>query len=174
MEATEQRKSEHQDYTEMMASDSAAMELLQFAIRRLNKFYRPGASPVVFTQVSKHEHRRAAPAEPPATFDDEKVKSRQKDDSDSIIGMIKLLVKDLDKEMHEAEQSENDAQKEYERMLQDSADKRAVDSKALTDKNVAKANMEADLEASRVSADLPRSRRNAASLYLLVRKYYIV
>merc|ERR1719310_2043924 len=40
-EATEQRKEEHEDYTELMASDSAAKELLAFAKNRLNKFYNP-------------------------------------------------------------------------------------------------------------------------------------
>merc|ERR1740130_1024395 len=40
-EATEQRKEENSDYTELMASDAAATELLQFAKNRLNKFYNP-------------------------------------------------------------------------------------------------------------------------------------
>merc|ERR1740122_722932 len=40
-EATAQRKQEHQEYSEMMASDSAAKELLGFAKNRLNKFYNP-------------------------------------------------------------------------------------------------------------------------------------
>merc|ERR1712066_633666 len=40
-EATEQRKDEHEDYKELMASDSAAKELLGFAKNRLNKFYNP-------------------------------------------------------------------------------------------------------------------------------------
>merc|ERR1719478_1093441 len=40
-EATEQRKAEHEDYTELMASDNAAKELLKFAQNRLNKFYNP-------------------------------------------------------------------------------------------------------------------------------------
>jgi peptidoglycan hydrolase CwlO-like protein len=40
-EATEQRKSENKDYTELMASDAAAKELLGFAKNRLNKFYNP-------------------------------------------------------------------------------------------------------------------------------------
>merc|ERR1719387_2299170 len=40
-EATEQRKEEHEDFTDLMASDSAAKELLKFAQNRLNKFYNP-------------------------------------------------------------------------------------------------------------------------------------
>merc|ERR1719253_129356 len=37
-EATEQRKAEHEDFKSLMASDSAAKELLGFAKNRLNKF----------------------------------------------------------------------------------------------------------------------------------------
>lgn len=40
-EATEQRKKEHEEFTELMASDTAAKELLAFAKNRLNKFYNP-------------------------------------------------------------------------------------------------------------------------------------
>merc|ERR1719178_239194 len=40
-EATEQRKEENADYTELMASDGAAKEILGFAKNRLNKFYNP-------------------------------------------------------------------------------------------------------------------------------------
>merc|ERR1719203_897506 len=40
-EATEQRREEHQDYTELIASNSAAKEVLGFAKNRLNKFYSP-------------------------------------------------------------------------------------------------------------------------------------
>merc|ERR1719277_2627953 len=37
-DATEQRKEENEDFTSLMASDSAAKELLGFAKNRLNKF----------------------------------------------------------------------------------------------------------------------------------------
>merc|ERR1719473_2383195 len=40
-EATEQRKEENVDYTELMAQDSAAKEVILFAKNRLNKFYNP-------------------------------------------------------------------------------------------------------------------------------------
>jgi len=40
-EASEQRKEESEDFTSLMASDSAAKDLLGFAKNRLNKFYNP-------------------------------------------------------------------------------------------------------------------------------------
>merc|ERR1719420_1592193 len=40
-EATEQRQEEASDYTSLMASNTAAKQLLEFAKNRLNKFYNP-------------------------------------------------------------------------------------------------------------------------------------
>merc|ERR1719401_2273106 len=40
-EATEQRKAENAEFKELMASDTAAKEVLAFAKNRLNKFYNP-------------------------------------------------------------------------------------------------------------------------------------
>merc|ERR1719379_1192244 len=59
--------------------------------------------------------------------------------------MMDLLIADLDKEMQEAEVEEKDAQKEYEQMMDDAAKKRAEDSKAITEKEAAKAGAEEDL-----------------------------
>merc|ERR1719444_486004 len=41
LEATEQRKEENEDFKDLMASDTAAKELMKFAKNRLNKFYNP-------------------------------------------------------------------------------------------------------------------------------------
>merc|ERR1719353_988550 len=41
IDATEQRKEENAEYTDLMASDSAAKELILFAKNRMNKFYNP-------------------------------------------------------------------------------------------------------------------------------------
>merc|ERR1719238_360139 len=40
-EATEQRKAEHAEFTELMSSNTAAKDLIGFAKNRLNKFYNP-------------------------------------------------------------------------------------------------------------------------------------
>merc|ERR1719326_2350641 len=61
--------------------------------------------------------------------------------------MINLLIKDLDKDMTESKVEEENAQADYEQMLSDSAEKRAQDSKALTEKNAAKAGLESDVQA---------------------------
>merc|ERR1719453_1006150 len=59
--------------------------------------------------------------------------------------MMDSLVADLDKEMQESTVNEKNAQEEYEEFMSDSAEKRALDSKAITDKSSAKAEMEGEL-----------------------------
>jgi len=147
-EATENRKDENKEYTELMAGNAAAKELIQFAKNRLNKFYNPKLykPPAEFAQVRAH---RDAPPPPPESFDSY---SKKSEESNGIISMMDALVADLVKEMTEAETEEKDAQADYEQMMKDSADKRAEDSKALTDKESALADLESGLEQH--SADL--------------------
>eukprot|EP00811_Abedinium_folium_P002690 NODE_1246_length_2548_cov_10.465097.p1 GENE.NODE_1246_length_2548_cov_10.465097~~NODE_1246_length_2548_cov_10.465097.p1 ORF type:complete len:709 (-),score=233.86 NODE_1246_length_2548_cov_10.465097:330-2456(-) len=176
-DASAQRKDEHDDVTELLAADSTAKDLLNFAKNRLNKFYSPKmykAAPkrelssaerttvnlggeadptpapggiagtgIGLVQVSRHT-QKDAPAPPPETFDAYTKKSAE---NTGVISMISLLIKDLDKDMAEAQTQEALSQKDYEVMMADSASKRANDSKSLTQKNSAKAGLEGDLEA---------------------------
>jgi len=144
-EATAQRKEENEDYTELLASDAAAKELLGFAKNRLNKFYNPRLykAPAVLADVSAHQQGAVAPPPPPATAE---AYSKKSEESNGVIAMIDLLIKDLDKEMTEAKTEEKDAQGDYEQAMKDSAEKRATDTKTLTNKGGAKAEAESDLE----------------------------
>merc|ERR1719163_1326998 len=63
--------------------------------------------------------------------------------------MLDMLAADLDKEMTEAETEEKEAQKEYEAFMSDAAEKRANDSKSVTDKEGYKAETESQLEAAK-------------------------
>merc|ERR1719506_2311466 len=95
-EATEQRKEENEDYTQLIASDAAAKELLGFAKNRLNKFYNPRLykAPAVLADVSAHQQGAVAPPPPPATAE---AYSKKSEESNGVIAMIDLLLKDLDK-----------------------------------------------------------------------------
>merc|ERR1719400_833517 len=63
MEATEQRKEENEDFKELMASDTAAKELMKFAKNRLNKFYNPKLyKPPAKTELSKEDQIKGPPA----------------------------------------------------------------------------------------------------------------
>jgi len=142
-EATAQRKEENEDYTALMAADAAAKELIGFAKNRLNKFYNPKLyKPPAAALVSINAHGRDAPPPPPAAVE---AYGKKTEESNGIIAMMDSLIKDLDKEMTEAEVTEKDAQGDYETFMQDSATKRAEDSKTLTDKQGALANLETSL-----------------------------
>jgi len=174
-EATEQRKEENAAYKELMASNGAAKELIGMAKNRLNKFYNPklykappkrqlseeeriavnmgetlaptpapggiaGTGITAFAEVSQH---RADPGPAPEAPGPVKKKTEE---SNGVIAMMDLLVKDLDKEMTVAETEEKDAQADYESMTADAAKKRADDSKLLEDKESAVADAAAALQ----------------------------
>jgi septal ring factor EnvC (AmiA/AmiB activator) len=173
-EATEQRKEENEDFKALMASDAACKELIGFAKNRLNKFYNPklykappkrelteeeritlnmggtlaptaapggiaGTGVGAFVQIRMHRNDVAAP---PETFGAYK----KSEESGGVIAMIDSIIKDLEKEMTLAPEEEKDAQAEYEAMMKDSAEKRAEDSKTMTDKEGAVAETEAALQ----------------------------
>jgi len=178
-EATENRKEENSEFTEMMSQNTAAKELINIAKNRMNKFYNPklykpapkrelseqdrivvnmggtlaptpapggiaGTGVTVLAQVSVHNQGEVAPPPPPEAVGAYKKKS---EDSNGVIAMMDLLIKDLDKQMTEGETMESDAQADYQVFMKDSADKRAEDSKTLGDKEAALADTEAALQA---------------------------
>jgi len=155
-EATEQRKEEHTDFTELMASDTQAKDLLGVAKNRLNKFYNPSlyiAPPkkeltreeAVYQTVvpAAFMQHGVAPPPPPETFGAYTKKSQE---TTGVITMIDMLVADLDKEMQEAETSEKDAQNDYEKLMADAKSKRAADSQSIAEKESSKAELEGELQ----------------------------
>jgi septal ring factor EnvC (AmiA/AmiB activator) len=108
-----------------------------------------------------------APPPPPETFNAYNSKGQ---DSNGVIAMMDMLVKDLDTEMQEAEHTEKDSQKDYEELMAASADKRAADSKSITDKESEKADAEADKQShedghAADSAELQATQQYIASLH---------
>merc|ERR1719313_442186 len=90
-----------------------------------------GTGVTVFTQIQMHRDD-AAPPPPPAAVEAYKKKGEE---SGGVIAMMDSMIADLDKEMQTAEIDEKNAQEEYEQFMKDSAEKRAEDSKAITDKS---------------------------------------
>jgi chromosome segregation ATPase len=173
-EATEQRKEENEEYKSVMASNTAAKELLKIAKNRLNKFYNPkqyqapakrelsaedriavnmgGEAPAEeasFVQVRAHSQAadEGAPPPPPEAVGAYKKKGQE---SSGIITLIDMLEADLDKEMQEMTVEEKDAQKDYEKYVEDSADKRTLDSKSIEEKEGMKADLEARFQKNKL------------------------
>jgi len=199
-EATENRKEENAAFQDLMAGNTAAKELIEIAKNRLNKFYNPklykappkrelteeeriavnmgetlaptpapggiaGTGVTVLASVSVHG--KADPGPAPEAVGDFKKKTEE---SNGVIAMMDLLVKDLDKEMTIAETEEKDAQGDYEKAMADAAKKRADDTKTLGDKESAKADTEAALqghqdEKASKSKELMETEQYIASLH---------
>jgi len=168
-EATENRKEENEDYTVTLAANNAAVEIMGFAKNRMNKFYNPKMYKEAPKRELTEEERvtlnmggtlaptaapggiagtgvtalvQGAPPPPPETFG---AYSKKSEESGGVIAMIDALIGDLEKEIQEMEFEEKDSQSEYEEFIEDSANKRATDSKSITDKEAAKADAEANL-----------------------------
>jgi len=101
---------------------------------------------VSLVQVHVHQAKKDAPPPPPAAPSGYKKKSEE---SGGVLAMMDMLVAELDKEMTEAEVEEKDAQKDYEKLMMDSSAVRAGDSKLITEKTAAKAEMETELQAAK-------------------------
>eukprot|EP00929_Paragymnodinium_shiwhaense_P014907 TRINITY_DN1228_c0_g2_i2.p2 TRINITY_DN1228_c0_g2~~TRINITY_DN1228_c0_g2_i2.p2 ORF type:complete len:770 (-),score=336.91 TRINITY_DN1228_c0_g2_i2:187-2424(-) len=172
MEASTQRKAENEEYTELMSENSAAKELLEFAKNRLQKFYNPKLYKPAAKQELTEEEQIAvnmggtAPPTPapggiagsgvevlaqrseggekpgpkPVTWDGDYKKKGE--ETSGVVSMIDLLIRDLTKEMTVAETEEENAQKQYENFMDDSAGKRAKMNKSIGIKEGSKADTE--------------------------------
>merc|ERR1719158_2001661 len=176
-EATENRKEDHEDYVTNLAANTAAKDLLDFAKNRLNKFYNPKmykappkrelteeeritvnnggtlaptAAPggIAGTGIGLAQRGAVAPPPPPEA---NLAYKKSGESSNGVIAMIDLLVADIDKDNQIMEVDEKDAQKEYETFMADASEKRAQDSKAITDKESAKAETETELQSNKES-----------------------
>jgi uncharacterized protein HemX len=192
-EATEMRKEEHDDYVKIMAADASAKEIMAFAKNRLNKFYNPKLYKPPPKRVLSEEDQivvnmggtlapTAAPGgiagtgialsqvAPPPPPEANLAFKKSNEENNGVIAMIDILVADLDKEMQEMEVEEKHAQEEYEKFIKDSADKRALDSKAITDMEAALAETKSDLEKNKethksLTTELMQTDKYIASLH---------
>jgi septal ring factor EnvC (AmiA/AmiB activator) len=194
-EATEQRKEENEDFTELMAQDSAAKELLNFAMNRLNKFYNPKLYKAPPKRVLSAEDRATLgaggtlpPTPTPGGIAGTGITvlaevhqhgaarpgppptapsyAKKTEENNGVLTMITLLVSDLDKEMAEAQAAEKDGQADYEQFMKDSADKRAQDSKSLADKEGALADLQASLEKNTAAKASTKKELAATNQYI--------
>jgi len=143
-EATENRKEENAEYKEDMANNVAAKKILELAKGRLAKFYSPkSAAAASLVAVGLHELGSAAPPPPPETWGAYK---KQTEEAGGILGMMQMMISDVEKEITESKTEEKNAQEEYDQLMKDSGEKRRMDSKTLSDKESAKADLEKALQ----------------------------
>merc|ERR1719375_2971959 len=191
--ATFNRKEENKEYEGVLAANTAAKELIEFAKNRMQKFYNPKlykpppkkelteaerieqnmggslaqtSSGVSFVQINTHHggksNDKADPGPAPeATFGGSKT-----EESGGVLAMMDSLIKELDTEMIEAEATEKNAQEDYEALMKDSSDRRAEDSKAITEKETAKADLETELQGHTEKKDADEDELAATKEYI--------
>jgi len=163
VEATEQRKQEHAEYMATSASNQAALELIEMAKNRMNKFYNPSlykSPPTTTVEDTPYEFvqlavKRADPGPPPETFKGEYKKS---EGSTNIIGMMGQMSKDVEMDIQEGKHDEEEAQKDYEEAMRDAATKRSKDSKLMVEKQGSKADAQTNLQTARADRTTTRDR----------------
>jgi len=159
--ATEARKADHAEYLETIALTEAAISLIGKAKNRMQKFYNPalykpepkvelssedkiisnlgGAS---FVQV--HHHSKLVPPKFEGSFLQQPYEKKT-EKSGGALALMDSIVADLKTSLGEAEHDEKTATTDYTDLMSDSQACRASDSKAITDKSAAKADLEAKI-----------------------------
>jgi len=195
--ATQQRKKEHAIFTEDLAANNAAKELIEMAKNRMQKFYNPklykappkrelseqdritlnmggtlapteppggiaGTGIGAFEQAPSFAQLKAhsdpadyvmytpqdaptPPAAPPALFE----YSAKKADAGGALAMMDNIIQGIAMDINEMNLEEKDSQEDYEATMADAAAKRATDSKAVTEKEDAKAELDAEYQLSK-------------------------
>merc|ERR1719389_968002 len=159
-EATATRKEESAEYVETQAQNNAALQLLEVAKNRLNKFYNPKlykappkrelteeerlyvASGGVLTtpppggiagtgiSFAQTSMSTRAPPPPPPMA----IEAYKKQDTSGPVAMMDKFISDLKLEMQEDDMEEKAAQADYEELMKESAKKRATDAKTIVEK----------------------------------------
>jgi len=179
-EASEQRKAEHSEYSQVMTDNTLAKELIGKAKNRLNKFYNPDmyvrseeekrVGETMGDKMAREGHQFTSfiqlgqPGPAPETFEGSYGGKGQK--SNSVIALMDMLIKELDTDMQEAEHEEKTAQEDYEELMKESATSKADKSKSITDKEAAKADSEGNLADTKEGLSMTVKELKANSDYI--------
>merc|ERR1719267_446536 len=119
-----------------------------------------GTTRAVFAQV----HTAAAPPPPPATWD---AYSKKEGKSNGVIGLMDMLLKELQDGITEAEHEEETAQKDYERLMSDSQASREKMVESITAKEAAKAELDTTIVATKEKKASQEADLSNVKQYLL-------
>lgn len=154
-EATEQRKEEHSQFQEALAAQEASITLIGKAKKKLEKVYKPAlvqqsqhapeaqddvaqVAPV-FVQVKAHSWSLEDAMDSSAT---DSTVSQRASKGGGVLALMDLIIHDTQMAMKDAENAEKEAVNDYAKVMADAQTNRALDSKAITDKDAVKAELE--------------------------------
>merc|ERR1719281_1406444 len=167
-EATEMRKTEHDQYGADLKLNELALGLIGKAKNRLQKFYNPtlykappkkemtmeekiiasGSSALVQQEAefdnSFVQIRRVAKVAPPEAPEGP-APFKKSGKSAGVIGLMDMVMGEVKTSIQEMKMNEKYAQKEYVELMEDSKESRATDLKSLTEAQGSKADLEGSL-----------------------------
>merc|ERR1719253_1296957 len=121
-----------------------------------------GSGVTVFAQMKMHMMSSGPPPPPPMA-----VEAYKKSDSSGPVALLEKLQNELKMEMQEDDMEEKTGQKDYEEMMGKSAEKRAVDSKTIVEKETQKAEAEALLASAKKEHKAKSAELMALSEYVM-------
>jgi len=152
--STAMRKAEHAEYLETVALTEAAIGLIGKAKNRLQKFYNPALyKPPPKVELSDEDAivsklSFAQMSAPKMSFVQYEPATQK---SGGVMALMDMLTGELKASLGEAEHTEKTAQTDYTELMTESQASRAADTKSVTDKSAAKADLEGKLVALKES-----------------------
>jgi hypothetical protein len=192
--ATEQRKKEHQEFVDSLATSDTARRLIDKAATRLAKFYSPKAHaaaakakasllkvtptlpPPAAAQrmaaefdsfVQKHGKESGSEHVAPPIIPETPSGPVKSQESGGIVGILMKLKEEITADMAEAETEEKFSAKDYTRVMKEAKETHGQDTKSLTTKKNIKAELEVKLtEAKEARATTMKELENI-NLYMV-------
>merc|ERR1719240_1524246 len=152
--ATELRTAEKAKNAVTVEEAKEAQVAVAKALTVLNDFYAKAAEATALVQTGQ---------EPPATFDG--AYTGQQSSSTGVIGMLEVIESDFARLEAETSTAESEAEAEFERFSDDSAQDKAVKNMDLENKGKDKATAESDLLATKKDLEATQTELDAALAY---------
>jgi hypothetical protein len=150
-QATEQRKEEHADFLESQQLNEAAVQLVGKAKNRMQKFYNP----TLYKAAPKTENTMEEKIIEAGTFAQIRLHNEEdsftlapyekSEKSAGVLGLMDMMVREIETDMKDAEYEEKTSQDDYAKLMQESEESRAANSKGVVTKTASKAEVEAKL-----------------------------
>merc|ERR1719247_1144191 len=148
----------------MQQLNEAAMQLIEKAKNRLQKFYNPTlykAAPKTentmeekiidagtFVQVRSHDEEDSDVA-PPVAPEAPGGAYQKSEKSAGVIGLMDMMVREIETDMKDSAYEEKTSQADYAKLMEESEATRAANSKGIVTKAASKAELEGKLEAAK-------------------------
>jgi len=159
--ATVQRKEEHAAYIAAVQMQEAAIALIGKAKGKLEKFYKPAlvqkapAKPkktvsddfdmLSFVQVREHSWSMEDAMDDSEATQQAAAVTQRSQKSGGVMALMDSIIHETEMAMKDSEYAEKEAQDDYAETMSDAQKTRAQDSKSVTDKTAAKADLESKL-----------------------------